>query len=235
MGRFENMFSTHCKKLKTRKCKEESFKTYGNSRKGIKSRATYFLYFFPEFTLSLHLTRPYPEQSPRSASEPSHQPAISRPLQSFYLHSILCTTVRPPRAECFITLRGRAQEKLSLLRWKESQEKVMGEECSTGWWITSMTGAATSCCCTSVQQQEDNHQQPGQGLQVHPGKRRKCYGSSGCVGQGRWSTWGEAEEVKHEGGTQNWRCWGESRRQMLSQTLTELLLLSNILCDARER
>lgn len=43
--------------------------------------------FLYRITPSLHITRPYPMQCPWTASEPSHQLAISRSVQSFYLHT----------------------------------------------------------------------------------------------------------------------------------------------------
>lgn len=228
MGTFESKFSMHFKKLKTTKCNEESFTTYGKSRKGTKSRAACFPYFFPE------LNQGCPSQghtlcSPPGVPQSPHTSAISRSLQSFYLHNIPCATMWPPRAECFVTLRAEAQQKLSPSGWKEGQEEVKGAECSTGWWLLSVTWAAP----------EDKQQQPGQGLQVHPASIQAREESA----MEAVDVWGRAGEIPEErqkrssmkGVHRNWRCWGESRWQVLSQALTELLLLSNTLCDARER
>lgn len=113
MGSFESKFSTRCKKLKTIKCKEESFKTYGKSRKGIKSRATCFPYFFPELhqacTSKGHsLSRP-----PGVPQRPYISLPLADPYSPFTSTQIPCATVGQASAECFVTLRGKAQQKLS--------------------------------------------------------------------------------------------------------------------------
>lgn len=192
MGRFKNKFSTHCDKLKTTKCKEESFKTYGKSRKSIKSKATCFPCFFTELhqACTSQGSHPGPPQSPHT-SLPS-----ADPHSSFTNTRIPCATVWPPSAECFVMLRGKAQQKLCPSSMEREPGVSNGRRMQHGMMVHLRDHGGHlplqhSWAAPGRQSAAARARAVGPS-RLQPVKRRKCYGSSGCVG------WGRAGEVREE-------------------------------------
>lgn len=189
MGRFENKFSTCCEKLETTKCKEESFKTYGKSRKSIKSRATCFPYFFTELHQACTSQGHTLCSAPGLPQSPHTSLPLADPYSPFTYTRIPCATVQPPSAECFVTLGGKAQQKLCPSS-TEREPGVSDGRRMQHWMMVHLHDQGGhlplqhSCAAPGRQSAAARARAVGPS-RLQPGKRRKCYGSSGCVGQGR--------------------------------------------------
>lgn len=159
--------------------------------------------FLYRITPSLHITR----QSPWTTSEPSHQLAMSRSSQLFYQHTyplchsvatqcwMLCHAERKGTAEVVPLKHGkRARSK----QWEKNAARDDGSPPWPRWPppVAALLGSTRKTISSSQGKGCRSIQAPASKEKKVLWKQWMC-----GVGQGRWSTWGEAEEVKPEGGT----------------------------------